>query len=143
MKRAMLLVVTLALAASPAASPGAEAQKKGDAAPQTSAPKKTKADAAKKSSGAKGSEKPSAAGKKEARTVNPADRAAVNRTKSVFMFAMETCDRPERCDASLRDDAERRFMDACRLCASAERCEAERDAIRAGQAKRRTSPCDE
>lgn len=68
---------------------------------------------------------------------------AVARTKSIFLFAMESCDRPERCDPSLRDDAERRFLDACRLCAPPEACEAERDSIRQGAARRRSNPCVE
>lgn len=70
-----------------------------------------------------------------------ADRRAALRAKSTYMYAVEACDQPARCDASLRDDSERAFMDACNTCASADRCEAERDAIRAGTARRIDNPC--
>lgn len=70
-----------------------------------------------------------------------ADRRAAFRAKSTYMYAVEACEQPARCDASLRDDAERAFMDACNTCASADRCEAERDAIRSGTARRVENPC--
>lgn len=70
-----------------------------------------------------------------------ADRVTALRAKSIYMYAVEACDQPARCDAALRDDAEQRFMDACRSCAPAERCEAERAAIKEGSAKRSANPC--
>ena len=127
MKPTPLLFLVLALA-----SPlDAGAQTKADAR-TTPAPK-----AEKRKASAKGAEKPVPP------KATPEELLAVSRMKSIFLFAMETCDRPERCDPTLRDDAERRFLDACRRCASADRCEAERDAIRAGSAKRRSNPCAE
>jgi hypothetical protein len=70
------------------------------------------------------------------------DRIAASRAKSVYLYAVESCtEAPARCDAALRDDAERRFMDACNVCAPADRCEAERDAIKDGSAKRTSNPC--
>lgn len=78
----------------------------------------------------------------EAPGVDPATRARVKQTKQVLMFAVEACERsPERCDKPLRDDAERRFLDTCGICAPSERCLAERDAIRAGTSKASANPC--
>lgn len=70
-----------------------------------------------------------------------ADRHAAMRAKSTFIYAVEACDQPSHCDKSLRDDAEKAFMDACNICAPADRCDAERDAIRAGTSKRTDNPC--
>jgi hypothetical protein len=70
-----------------------------------------------------------------------AERAEVSRAKSIYVFAVEACEQPARCDAALRDEAEQRFMGACRACASDERCEAERAAILGGTAKRTANPC--
>lgn len=61
-------------------------------------------------------------------------RASVQRARNVYKFAVEACERPERCDAPLRDDAEQRYLDACRDCATMERCSADRDAIKDGSA---------
>ncbi len=68
-------------------------------------------------------------------------QAAVKRAKSTFMYAVESCAIPSRCDAALRDDAEKSFLDACQACATQERCEAERDAIKGGSARSTTNPC--
>lgn len=70
-----------------------------------------------------------------------ADRHAAMRAKSTFIFAVEACDQNQSCDKSLRDDAEKAFVDACNICAPADRCDAERDAIRAGTASRTDNPC--
>lgn len=83
------------------------------------------------------------AGKPDAKVVaNAKERAAASRAKALFVFAIETCDKPERCDPAMRDDTERQFLNACRLCAPPEKCEAERDAVRAGQSSRRGTVCD-
>jgi hypothetical protein len=59
------------------------------------------------------------------------------------MFAVESCDgQKSTCEPTLRDDAELRFMDACGACTTFERCEQERDAIRAGKARGATDPCE-
>ena len=71
-----------------------------------------------------------------------AARALARRTKSVLMFAVESCAREgNRCDPELPQDAERRFLEACGACAPSEKCQAERDAIRAGTARTSTDPC--
>lgn len=70
-----------------------------------------------------------------------ADRIAAQRAKTVYMYAVEACDQAVRCDATLRDDAEKSFVNACNVCAPADRCEAERDAIKAGKARRNENPC--
>jgi hypothetical protein len=69
------------------------------------------------------------------------DRVAAMRAKSTYIYAVEACEPGARCDAVLRDDAEKAFINACNVCASADRCEAERDAIKVGKAKRTESPC--
>lgn len=148
MKHAIVIAVVLALTAPVSTS----AQKKADAGAKTAtsgtSPKKgdrknpgSAATSSSRSAAEKKGKKDAKEKKETAPPVNPGHLAAVNRSKSVFIFAMESCDRPDRCDPSLRDESERRFLEACRLCASAERCEAERDTIRAGQAKRRANPC--
>lgn len=74
--------------------------------------------------------------------VPAAARVRVRRTKSVFMYASESCERAgNRCDPTLRDDAELRFMEACGACTTSSRCEAERDAIRGGTARSSSDPC--
>ena len=71
-----------------------------------------------------------------------ADSLAAQRAKAVYMYAVESCaESTSRCDAALRDDAERRFMEACRACASDERCDQEHAAIKDGSAKRSINPC--
>lgn len=70
-----------------------------------------------------------------------ANRAAVARAKSVYMFAVETCEQPKRCDVALRDEAEQRFSEACRACAPDERCDAEVQAIKEGSATASVNPC--
>ncbi|HSN93316.1 MAG TPA: hypothetical protein VLS93_18945, partial [Anaeromyxobacteraceae bacterium] len=123
MRTALLLTIALALAA----PTGAAAQ---SGTSMHGSPSRPARKVEKKKEAAAGPQK-AAAGKP-----SPEQLSAVARTKSIFVFAVESCDRPDRCDASLRDDAERRFLDACRVCAPPERCEAERDAIRQGTAKR-------
>jgi hypothetical protein len=81
--------------------------------------------------------RPTTAKQKEAMS----DRTAAQRAKTVYIYAVEACEQPARCDAGLRDDAERSFMNACQICASADRCESERDAIKSGSAKRTENPC--
>jgi hypothetical protein len=74
--------------------------------------------------------------------VTPAARSLARRTRSVFMFAMESCQGEQaRCDAALRDDSEHRFMDACGACTTFERCETDRKTIRDGTAKAAFDPC--
>jgi hypothetical protein len=139
MKHAILLAVALALVAPADAS--AQSKEKSAASPAASPQKSGTKGSAPTTASSSSTKSQQKAKKETAPSVPPERLAAVNRAKSVFIFAVETCDRPERCDPSLRADAERRFLDACRLCASAERCEAERDTIRAGQGESRTNPC--
>jgi hypothetical protein len=86
----------------------------------------------------------SAAAKRPPKKEPSADAAKlrqVSRAKSTFMFAVETCARPDRCDAALLESAQTKFMDACTACAPAERCEQEREAIQKAEAKASTNPC--
>jgi hypothetical protein len=123
-----------------------------DEQPQKTDTTKSKPSSAKDKKGAKGKDakpaKPthtSAAAKTQPATAakdpNFAERTAAKRAKSVFLFAMDACERPERCDAALRDDAETQFVAACRACASNDKCEAERVAIREGHATNFADPC--
>jgi hypothetical protein len=70
----------------------------------------------------------------EAGGATPEQKATAQRARNLYKYAVESCERPEKCDTALRDDAERRFMDACRDCATTERCETERKTILDGQA---------
>lgn len=142
MDRAMLLAVTLALAptASAADEPvkgtpaGAEAKPPGK--PSTKA-SKGKASASKAPAAVKGR----AGGRSAAPAVDPAQLAQVFRAKGNFMFAVEACERPDRCDKQLRAESEEQFVKACLECAPQERCEAERQVIRDGDGKRSYNPC--
>jgi hypothetical protein len=75
--------------------------------------------------------------------VSPAARTLAKRTRGVFMFAVESCGATpqSRCDTALRDDAEKRFMDACGACTTFDRCETDRKAIRDGTAASYVDPC--
>jgi hypothetical protein len=73
--------------------------------------------------------------------VEVADFQAVSKRKAMLMFAVEACERPERCDQGLLEDSEKRFMIACRVCASEAECEADRAAVRAGQSSSGKNPC--
>jgi hypothetical protein len=157
MKTATLLALSLALLA-PAA---ARAEKATDDSAATPAKPKAKGkakDGKESKKGAKAEAEPEGkskaamkmeemrrkAGKPDSKQVaNAKERAAAARAKSLFVFAVETCDKPDRCDPMMRDDTERQFLNACRLCAPPEKCEAERDAIRAGQSTRRGTVCEE
>jgi hypothetical protein len=58
----------------------------------------------------------------------------VSRAKSTFVFAVDSCSRADRCDTTLLNDSETKFMQACATCASTEVCEQERDAIKKADA---------
>lgn len=131
MTAALLLVVEAASAQQPAkpgapkaAAPAAKPEKAGEPAAPKKEPRRTRL---------KEPEQPGVA----------ADvRARARRTKSVFVYAVESCERAaSRCDPTLRDDAEKRFLDACGACATAERCQQERDAIRGGTSRTSSDPC--
>lgn len=105
---------------------GAETRKEGDAS------------AAKKPATRRGAKAKEA----ETSSVSPAARSLARRTKSIFIFAAESCERAgPRCDPTLRNDAELRFVDACGACNTTIRCEAERDAVLAGTARASKDPC--
>lgn len=73
-----------------------------------------------------------------------ADRTSMLRARAVYRYAVESCAQSGKsCDTSLRDDAEVKFIDSCLPCAPRERCEAERDTIRAGNSKTTTALCGE
>jgi hypothetical protein len=137
MVRAVLLVLAVALTRPtlaaenvPAKTAGTKARvekgkpaKAGEKSPATTAP----------GSDAK---KPAAA-----ITATPAQLSAVMRAKRTFLYAADTCSRPEKCDPTLRDESKSTFMDACMACTSEELCEQERDAILGGTAKGSKNPC--
>jgi hypothetical protein len=110
----------------------------GTGAKSAAGAKSAQGDTAKKRAprkGAKGKEQ-------ETSGVSPAARSLARRTKSVFIYAAESCARaPDTCDSTLRDDAETRFLGACGACNTTQRCEAERDAVRAGTARASQDPC--
>jgi hypothetical protein len=86
----------------------------------------------------------SAAAKRPPKKEPSADAAKlrqVSRAKAAFMFAVDSCARPDRCDATLLADSETKFMTACAACAPEDRCEEERDAIKKAEAKSTTHPC--
>jgi hypothetical protein len=159
MNRSIWLVVAVALAvpwsasaqqgaAQPSESsaekkpPPGKASGKPAAAKNTAAGKTVDKDAAAdKSASEKTTLKPRAR-KQEPTGPTQAVRSYARRTRSVFMYAVESCSRPGGgCDTALRDDAEKRFLDACGACAPSERCQADRDAIRTGTAPSRSDPC--
>lgn len=136
MRRALLLAAVLALAPAAAEEPTTAAPK----SPSTKAPKSStkatgKASASKASPSAKGG------ARKAAPAADPAQLAEVFRAKTNLLFAVEACERPERCDKAFRAESEERFMKACLECAPEERCEADRQAIRNGEGKRSYNPC--
>lgn len=124
---AALLLATSAVAAEPKEDPNAP-----KSAAEIAREKMEQRRAASKSAA-----RPSS--RKQAEAAN--DQLAALRAKHVYMYAVEACDQAVRCDPVLRDDAEKSFMEACQVCASAERCETERDRIKGGTAKRVESPC--
>ncbi len=132
----VLLAAVLSTAfAARAAEPKPDA--KAGAAPATGA-KTTEGDAAKKAP----TRKSSKAKEKDASGVNPQARSVARSTKSVFIYAVDSCARdPKGCDQGLREDAERRFLDSCGVCNTAQKCEAERDRIVAGEARASQDPC--
>lgn len=96
--------------------------------------------------GTGGSSRSSVASKKAAAEppAHAADRAAMLRARSMYRYAVESCQQSAKdCDKALRDDTELRFMDACLPCATREQCEAERDLIRSGSSKGTTSLCSQ
>jgi hypothetical protein len=119
--------------------------KTGAADKKTVADKKTGA-AEKKSADASAPKKPATTRRKskesETPGISPAARSLARRTKSVFIFAAESCAREgNRCDPALRNDAELRFLSACGACNTAVHCEAERDEVLAGKARASKDPC--
>jgi hypothetical protein len=71
------------------------------------------------------------------------DLQEVNKRMSMFIFEVDSCERPASCDREALDDAEHRFMKVCGVCATAEKCEAARAKIRAGGASTGNNPCSE
>lgn len=139
MTRAMLLATALVLASAATAAdePAPATPKKTSTKPSSKT--STKASKDKASTG-----KASPATKGGSVAGSPADQAQVAevfRAKTNLLFAVEACDRPERCDKVFRSEAEARFMKACLECAPEERCEADRQTIRDGNGKRSYNPC--
>jgi guanyl-specific ribonuclease Sa len=119
MKRVMLsVIVVLALAASASTAAAAQtaAAQNAPARKATKSVRKGKADPAE------------------------AQKVEVARLKGVFMFAVQSCER-KGCDEQLLRDAEASYMQECKVCATEEKCGADRDVIRAGDGKRYYNPC--
>jgi hypothetical protein len=89
--------------------------------------------------------------KKGSGGLSEAKRAVFN-AKRALKTAVDLCDVPARCDPGSRNankeyiqmlaDADRNFIEACLACSTAEKCDAERDRIRAGKRSPGTAPCD-
>lgn len=127
--RAVFLVFAVALSL-----PAAAAEK---TAPQKTATSKARVEKAKPAkAGEPDAKKPAAAP-----AATPAQLMAVMRAKRTFRYAADSCARPEKCDATMRDEAKSRFMETCTACASDDVCEQERDAILGGTAKGSRNPC--
>ena len=136
MKLATPLALALALLLT---APSIAHAQPGDAgrAPNAAASKGAAADPARKPArrGAKAKEQETGGVSRQARSI-------ARHTKSVYIYAQESCARaPDRCDKELLDDAEARFVESCGACNTAERCEAERDAVKAGTARASQDPC--
>lgn len=154
MIRGIMIAVAL-LAAAPALGQdqaGKDTPAKKAAAPKAHGKKAGSKDEAKKAdesgsaawgTGQAGKE-PIARKKATAAPKHAAERAAMLRLRSTYRYAVESCEaKGKACDGSLRDDAERRFMDGCLACATRDQCEAERDLIRSGNSKSMTQLCSE
>ena len=125
-----LLLATPSLASAQRAEGGAETK--------PAAAAKGGEGAAKKPTTRKGAKKK----EQESSGPSPQARAIARQTKSVFIYAVESCARaPDTCDKVLLDDAESRFLESCGACNTTQRCEAERDAVRAGTARASQDPC--
>ncbi len=81
-----------------------------------------------------------AAKKNKAKDPSEAQKLEVARLKGVFIFAVDSCER-KGCDEQLLQESESGFMQECKVCAPEEKCAADRDLIRAGNAKRNYNPC--
>jgi len=128
----LALLVTAPSLASARAEGGTATQGTANAKAGTPDPTKKKPPARK---GAKAKER-------ETPAVSPHARAIARQTKSVFIYAQESCARDaDRCDKELLADAESRFLDSCGACNTTQRCEAERDVVRAGKARASQDPC--
>ncbi len=131
----IVLAISLLLAGPAVAS--AQRAEGGAGSKASSARKSGAAPAAKRDAAGK-----NAKAKEETSGVSPEARSLARRTKSVFLYATESCERtPKTCDTSLREDAEKRFLDACGACNTSQRCEAERDAVVSGTTRASKDPC--
>ena len=151
MNRGIWIALALLVAAPAHAQDDTKKPPAAGKAATTAKTKKAKPDEKKKAAapggssawGTGGASKSSVASKQSA-TASPAavDRAAMLRARAVYRYAVESCTQGGKtCDAVMRDDAESKFIDSCLPCATREQCEAERDIIRAGNAKTTTALC--
>ena len=151
MNRGIWIALALLVAAPAHAQDDTKKPPAAGKAATTAKTKKAKPDEKKKAAapggssawGTGGASKSSVASKQSA-TASPAavDRAAMLRARAVYRYAVESCAQGGKtCDAVMRDDAESKFIDSCLPCATREQCEAERDIIRAGNAKTTTALC--
>jgi hypothetical protein len=73
-------------------------------------------------------------------TEDELQRREVGRLKIAFMYAVESCERPN-CDQQLLREIQKGYVDECKACAPQEECEADRDIILKGEGKRTYNPC--
>lgn len=135
MRRSILVVAALLIAAPSLGLAQASGAAK-DRPAATSKSKKPAGGKAAPAAPAKGAAAAKAATSKKAKesTVNPADRVAMLRARSTFVYASDACSEGRNaCNQELLEDAQQRFIEACRACAPVDSCEAARTAIRAGK----------
>ncbi len=90
-------------------------------------------------------------GKSGTPKASEAQRDLMN-AKRMLKTAVDLCTVPGKCDSgasnadretiSMLENADRSFIEACMACSTAEKCDAERDRIRAGKRSSGYAPCE-
>lgn len=148
------VLAALALTAAPPQQPGAGAEdpaakrraaaaQKAEADAESPAAKRRAAAAQKAATGDESEAAKRRAAVLKRKEAPKGESRMLMRSKGNFMFSVEACARPESCDRDFLAEAEQRFMAACQACTTVERCEAERDLVKAGTAKKSVNPCSE
>lgn len=141
MNRAILLAGALALASAATAADEPARGAPGKTSTKPSSKSSTKASKDKASTTKTSPPKGGSGASSSAPAADPAQLREVARAKANLIVAVESCERPERCDKVLRTGSEERFMKACLECAPQERCESDRQTILDGDGKRSYNPC--
>ncbi len=85
------------------------------------------------------------AAQQEAAPVNPKLKDEVGSARFLFRRRVDLCTLPQRCDKetlTIVDEAEERFVKACRACAPEKKCEDDRSTIRSGKSSGSYNPCE-